>query len=72
MEIPVASKALWFCLSQTVLSSLESLQIIRNQVLGQGTLLFGRAENMARQLGVFIGTRRFSATLKVCRCNEDG
>lgn len=59
MEIPVDSKALWFCLSQTVPLSLESLQIIRNQVLGQGIILLGRAENMARQLGVFIGTRQF-------------
>jgi hypothetical protein len=58
----VASKALWFCLSQTVRLLVESLQVVRDQVLGQGIILLGRAENMARQLGVFIGTRRFSAT----------
>ena len=62
MEIPVDSKALWFCLSQMVPFSVESLQIVRDQVLGQGIILLGRAENIARQLGVFIGTRLFSAT----------
>ena len=62
MEIRVASKAFWFCLSQTVLLRLEPLQIVRDQVLGQGIILLGRAENIARPLGVFIGTRLFSAT----------
>ena len=59
MEIPVDSKAFWLCLSQTVPSPVESLQIVHDQVLGQGIILFARAENLTRQLGVFIRTRQF-------------
>ena len=59
MEIPVDSKTFWLRRRQTVPSSLESLQIVRDQVLGQGIILLGMAENIARQLGVFKGTRQF-------------
>ena len=51
MEIPVHSKAFWFRLGQTVPSSLESLQIVRHQILGQEHYFTCKGRKMARTAG---------------------
>ena len=51
-------------------SSVESLQIVHDQVLAQGIILFARAENMIRQLESSQGLDGFSY-VRVSRFNED-
>ena len=66
LEIPELSwKYLWiqklfgFALAKRFRHRWNHYKSSVDQILGQGIILLARAENMARQLGVFIGTRRF-------------
>ena len=62
------SKALWLCRGETDPPALEPIQIVRDEILGQGPVSPGRRKHGRDTWRAFVGTPRFELP-KNYRCN---